>query len=112
MPNVFNTIKTNTDNIQEKGELNNFINGESWKSKLENFYNNDNVIPYYLHIDGTQINNALGTHKQKGEQTLVHYTFPTIPFEYASRLDNIFNAGLVESSLKKIMVIKNVCINL
>lgn len=100
-PNVFKKIMSNTKKIERKNKLNHYINGESWKSKLDNFSEDDIVIPYHLHIDDTQTNNSLGTHTTNGDQTCVYYTFPTIPNKYIARLDTIFTALLFESSLSK-----------
>lgn len=101
LPGVFNKIMLNTEKIKKDNKLNHYINGTSWKQKLSNFSKNDVVIPFHLHIDDTQTNNALGTHTTNGDQTCVYYTFPTIPNEYLSRLDTIFAAMLFESSLSK-----------
>lgn len=98
---VFKKVKENTDNIVNDGQLNHYINGTSWKAKRGNFGRDDLVIPFHLHIDDTQTNNSLGTHKENGIQTCVYYSFPTIPNEYLSRLDNIFTAMMFQSSLNK-----------
>ncbi|KAJ6642692.1 hypothetical protein Bhyg_07646, partial [Pseudolycoriella hygida] len=91
---VFATIMQNERKIRNENQLNHFINGSIWKSKLSAYNADQTVIPYYLYSDETQVNNALGTHCAKGLQSCVYYTFPTIPGKYASRLENIFVAML------------------
>lgn len=99
LPHVFEKLQSNTENIKKDGRLNHFINGKLWKSKLQHFSKDDVVIPYHLHIDDTQTNNPLGTHTTNGDQTCVYYSFPTMPNEYSSRLENIFTALVFESRL-------------
>lgn len=99
LPRVFEKLQSNTDSIKKNGSLNHFINGELWQSKLKHFGKDDVVIPYHLHIDDTQTNNALGTHTTNGDLTCVYYSFPTMPNEYSSRLENIFTAQVFESRL-------------
>lgn len=101
LPHVYEKFQSNVDNIKKEGKLNHFINGTLWKSKLEQFNKEDVVIPYHLHIDDTQTNNPLGTHTTNGDQTCVYYSFPTMPNEYNSRLENIFTALVFESSLSE-----------
>lgn len=99
LPHVFEKLQSNAESIIKEGKLNHFINGQLWKSKLEHFNEDDIVIPYHLHIDDTQTNNPLGTHTDNGDQTCVYYSFPTMPNEYNSRLENIFTALVFESRL-------------
>lgn len=99
LPYVYKKCRSNTDRIIGDGSLSHFINGKLWKSKLENFKKDDVVIPYHLHIDDTQTNNPLGCHTTNGDQTCVYYSFPTLPNEYSSRLENIFTALVFESRL-------------
>lgn len=99
LPHVYEKFQANTDSIKKEGKLNHFINGTLWKSKLQHFNKEDVVIPYHLFIDDTQTNNPLGTHTTNGDQTCAYYSFPTMPNEYNSRLENIFTALVFESSL-------------
>ncbi|KAG4071911.1 hypothetical protein HA402_006072, partial [Bradysia odoriphaga] len=94
MKNVFKTVMENTNNIANENCLNHFINGTLWKSKLSAFTAVQIVIPYHLYADETQINNALGTHCSPGLENCVYYSFPTIPAQFTSRLQNIFVAML------------------
>ncbi len=94
MPNVYNKVKTFMEDIENCGTICNFINGTLWKGKLKAYENTDIVIPYHLYFDQAQLNNALGTHCRLGQEMLGYYTFPCIPPEYNSRLENIFVAIL------------------
>lgn len=94
---VFKTLMNNTIKIKNENLLNHFINGKLWKLKLSAFKEDQIVIPYHLYSDDTQINGLLGTHCSPGKQSCVYYTFPTIPPQYASRLENIFVAMLLNA---------------
>lgn len=94
LPNVFEKIQRNTIKIQQQNKLSNFINGTLWKEKLQQYKNDDTVIPYFFYVDAAQINHPLGPHCVKGSEEFNYFSFPTIPTEYQSRLDNIFVAAL------------------
>ncbi|KAG4079223.1 hypothetical protein HA402_012659 [Bradysia odoriphaga] len=94
LPNVFEKIDSYTKEVRRQGKLNHFINGESWKAKLQAYDLNEHVIPIIIYFDGAQINNALGSHYKLGNEMFIYYSFPTIPPEYNSRLENIFVALL------------------
>lgn len=95
---VFKTLMDHVNKIKNENKLNHFINGGLWKSKLSNFRTDQIVIPFHLYNDETQTNNGLGTHCKPGLESCVYYTFPTIPPQYASRLENIFVAMLFSAS--------------
>lgn len=94
LPNVFEKVKSNTLNLQASNKRDHFINGNIWKEKLKQYKSEDTVIPFHFYGDGVQLNNPLGTHIKSGEQHFNYYTFPTVPNEYQSRLENIFVAQL------------------
>lgn len=91
----FATEASNDTNISH------FLNGSVWKGKLKSFKATDIVIPFHVHIDDTQVNNALGSHRSKGLETCCYYSFPSIPPQYCSRLENIFAAQLLPSDANK-----------
>lgn len=99
LPHVFNKIEAHTKELREGKRLNHFVNGKLWNKKLENFDDNQTVIPYFLYTDGVQINNSLGPHCTKGSLGMSYITFPTIPTEYQSRLENIFLASVCPGNL-------------
>lgn len=100
LPNVFKMTQNYAKEVSQKN-LGHFINGEIWKQKLKSFKKEDIVIPYHLHSDEVQINNALGAHRRSGLETCTYYSFPTVPPEYNSRLENIFVAQLFSSNTNK-----------
>lgn len=94
LPNVFEKIKSNTAKIQEGTKFDHFIKGRLWKEKIKNYKSDQLVIPFHFYGDGAQFNNPLGPHRKPGEQQLNYYSFPTMPAEYGSRLENIFVAQI------------------
>lgn len=100
LPNVFELTQKYANEVSQE-TMTHFINGKHWKKKLESYDENDIVIPYHLHTDDVQINNALGSHRVKGLETCTYYSFPTVPPEYNSRLENIFVAQLFPSNANK-----------
>ncbi len=94
LPKVFEKIEAHTNTILRERKLNHFINGNVWKKKMEGFSEGQTVIPYFLYVDGAQINNPLGPHCSDGLLDFNYITLPTIPTEYQARLDNIFVASI------------------
>lgn len=94
LPGVFQKICDNAANIRRNGKLNHFINGSLWKRKLQNYNEDQIVIPYHYYSDAAQLNHPLGPHCAKGQEDFQYFSFPTVPTEYQSRLENIFVAYL------------------
>ncbi len=98
LSDVFEKVRLNTFKLQQDFEkdkkLNHFINGKLWREKLKSYEPDQIVIPFHFYGDGVQINNPLGPHAKPGEQQCNYYTFPTVPSQYQSRLENIFVAQL------------------
>lgn len=95
---VFKTLMDHANKMKNDESISHFTNGSLWKSKLSSFTADQIVIPYHLYNDDTQINNALGTHCKPGLESCVYYNFPTIPPQYASRLNNIFVGMLLSAA--------------
>lgn len=106
LPNVFEKTQKFTEEVS-KQYLGHFINGKIWKKKLESFNKDDIVIPFHLHTDDVQTNNALGAHRRRGLETCTYYSFPTVPAEYNSQLENIFVAQIFSSNANK--KVGNIC---
>lgn len=98
LPGVYEKVMQNTVNLQSQPRYTHFINGDLWKEKLKSYDRSDVVIPFHLYTDGVQLNNALGTHTAAGSENLSYITFPTIPMQYQSRLENIFTAAFHSSA--------------
>lgn len=90
LPGVFKKMLDHAAKIKRNGKLNHFINGSVWKEKMKNFDPDQIVIPYHYYSDGAQMNHPLGPHTRKGAEDFHYYSFPTIPTEYQSKLENIF----------------------
>ncbi len=101
LPKVFELTQSYANEILKDTNRSHFINSETWQKKIKSFNSNDTVIPFHLFIDDTQVNNALGSHRSKGLETCTYYSFPTIPPQYSSRLENIFVAQLFSSGATK-----------
>lgn len=94
MKNVFKKVKLYTAKMQEGEKIDHFIKGRLWKEKMKNFRPDQVAIPFHFYGDGVEVNNPLGPHSKSGEQQFNYFSFPTIPAEYASRLENIFVAQI------------------
>lgn len=99
IPGVFEKIRKNTEEIDMQNNLSNFINGSLWKEKLKSYKKGDFVIPYHFYVDAAQLNHPLGPHCAKGAEEFNYYSFPTIPTQYQSRLENIFVASLFPGNI-------------
>lgn len=101
LPGVFEKTQQFATIVSKERDITHFLNASVWKDKLKAFKSTDTVIPFHLHIDDTQVNNALGSHRSKGLETCCYYSFPSIPPQYTSRLENIFAAQLFSSGANK-----------
>lgn len=101
LPGVFETTQKYSEEVSQSVNVCHFINGEVWKEKLKSYQPNETVIPFHLHMDETQINNALGSHRSVGLETCTYYSFPTVPPQFNSRLENIFVAQLCSADAYK-----------
>lgn len=101
LPHVLEKVRNNTIEIQQQNKLSNFITGTLWQEKLKHYKTDDIVIPYHFYVDAAQINHPLGPHCVKGSEEFNYYSFPTIPTEYQSRLENIFAAALFPGIVKR-----------
>lgn len=97
LPGVLQKIMDNTRSIQQSGKLNHFINGSLWKEKIKHF--GKTVIPFHLYSDGAQLNHQLGPHVREGSEDFHYYSFPTVPTQFQSRLENIFLCNLFPGTL-------------
>ncbi|XP_063382362.1 uncharacterized protein LOC134668830 isoform X1 [Cydia fagiglandana] len=101
LPSVFESTLTNMENLQSQTgkPLSNFIQGSLWKSKI--LGRSGIFIPYFLYFDDFETGNALGSHSGKQSIAATYLSFPTLPLEYLSLLENILVASLFNTSLKK-----------
>lgn len=97
LPNVLSFTIENIKNLENNLNIQNFINGELWQNKKLSYEKNDLIIPYFIFIDDFEVNNPLGSHRGTNKLTAVYYSFPVLPTEYLSSLENIFVAALFQS---------------
>lgn len=100
LPLVLEKTLSNMENLKKQNTISNFIHGNIWK-KITRCYENKIVIPYFLYIDGFEVNNPLSSHRGNQALTAIYYSFPTIPVQYLSKLENIFLALLFKSRDQK-----------
>lgn len=87
---MLNYIESSSINNEN---LNNFTSGELWRDKCNHFQNKI-VIPYYLHSDAFETNNALEANSNV-HNILNIYSFPS---DETSSLQNIFLAASIKSN--------------
>ena len=98
--------------LNNKTSFNNFINGKLWKKKCSSYNLNDKVIPYFIFINDFETNNPLGSHTGDRKLTAVYYSFPVIPQEYISQLENIFLLMLLNQKIAQYTVANDVCFSI
>lgn len=96
--NILQLTLENTERLSKcpTGSYENLINGEIWKRKIEHF-EGKLTIPFVLFFDDFCIDNPLGSHAKEQSVCGVYYTFPTIPKNQISKLNNIFVAGFFKT---------------
>ncbi|XP_055544191.1 uncharacterized protein LOC129729560 [Wyeomyia smithii] len=103
--NIFEQTIENQTRLEKSSVIANFINGSKWLQVKEK-YGNEIVIPVWLYGDEFEVNDSQSSHSNRHSVSGIYFSFPTIPETYASKLNNIFVAGM----LKKIDI-KDVGIN-
>lgn len=103
--NVFEQTINNQNQLENSSQIVNFVNGTTWQQVREK-YVNETVIPIWLYADEFEVNDSQSSHSNRHSVCGIYFSFPTIPKKYASKLNNIFVAGM----LKKVDI-KEVGIN-
>lgn len=101
MPNVLkNVVQFMREKEQETGAINNFLQGQLWKTIRSNYEDSEIIIPVILYGDDFEPDNGLsgnaGTNKQMG----IYYTFPVLPQYLLSSPFYVFDALLFPSRIK------------
>lgn len=94
IPNLLDLTLENSKKFLNSPVLQNFTNGELYKTKLLKYQYNL-VIPYVLYMDDFQINNPLGTHTFS--ICGCYISFPSMPQHLLSKLDYILTAAFIPS---------------
>ncbi|KAK3928612.1 3-phosphoshikimate 1-carboxyvinyltransferase [Frankliniella fusca] len=100
MPNVFNQVQSYVNFLEcetKEGVLSNFMQGVSWSKQKEDFAGKL-VLPVFFHFDDVEVGNALGSHSNIHKLGALYASFPFLPPEFQSTLENIFLVLLFHSS--------------
>lgn len=68
----------------------NLVHGRLWRKIIKTFPNNQIVFPLIIYFDDFEPLNPLGSHATCYKIGAVYFSLPTIPPEFASRLENVF----------------------
>jgi len=101
IPNILNTVLCNMEKLQNNECLRNVINGERWKSIIENYPENSIIIPFDLYTDDFETGNALGSNSGAHKIAGYYISFPTFPSHLVLSTKYIFEALLYETKLKR-----------
>lgn len=101
LPHILEKTLSNIEKLERKTTICNFVNGKIWK-KIREKYGDKHIIPFHVYMDGFEVNNPLSSHRGFHSIVGVYYSFPTLPVEYSSKLENLFIAMLFKSKDQKI----------
>lgn len=97
LPNVYNSICKFIDSCyKQNSKIKSILQTDLWQD-IRRKYEDKTVFPVSLYFDDYEINNPLGTHRGKNKLGAVYYRLNCIPYEYASKLENIFLAQIHNS---------------
>lgn len=90
LPNMYEKTVSYIQSLidEDPDVISNFMQGNYWRNKLENFSNN-HLLPIFLYFDDFENNNPLGTHAGISNCGGVYIILPGLPPEFASKLENI-----------------------
>lgn len=102
---LFDKTKSNMDYLKSESKvLMNFIQGELWKSQLQNFHTKvENIIifPLICYFDDLELGNALGSHSGINSIGAVYTWIPCLPPWFASKLDSIIFSDIFHTIDRK-----------
>lgn len=102
---VLEQTLNNQARLENSSSIDNFVNGLLWR-KIKQKYASDITIPVWIYADEFEINDSQSSHNNRHSVCGIYFNFPSIPAEYAAKLNNILVAGM----LKKVDI-KDVGIN-
>ena len=97
LPCVLDEIIKYQDKLKNTDKLINIMNGELWKEISSKFDTNKIVIPFFLFTDDFVIDHHLSFRAQKTAICGFYITFPTLPPQYRSKIENILVAAAIKS---------------
>jgi len=102
LPGVFDTVSSYVEMLErEENVLSNFVQGELWRKKKRDWYQDKTVFPLGIYHDDFSVNNPLGTHATVQTLGGTYVTLMCLPPEFRSTVDNIFLAMLFHSADRK-----------
>lgn len=111
MNNILSSILNHIDKCKASESISSIFQGEVWK-KIEARYEGKMVFPLLLYFDDVEINNPLDSRANKHKLGAVYFSLSCIPYEFSSKLDNLFLAQLHNSSDHKMAGNKKVFQNI
>lgn len=87
--------------LQENNIIENFIQGDLWRKKVEHYFHDKIVFSLFIYYDNFEVNNALGTHIGIQKLGAMYYSVVHVacfPSQVNSLLKNIYLAMLFHSS--------------
>lgn len=97
IPGVFKTVESYHNKLEQSVAakdnnncMTHLLHGSLWQKVRKEFPNNQIVFPLTLYFDDFEALNPLGSHAGCYKIGSVYFSLPSVPPEYASRLENIF----------------------
>lgn len=94
---LVDTLQYMKDLDNDEAKIQNFIQGNYWKSRRR-VHSGKNVVPLFLFFDDYETSNALGSHSGIHKLGAVYISLPSLPPWRCSTLSNIFLTLLLHSS--------------
>lgn len=108
MPGFFGNVKSYISLLETEQSCSNFMQCTLWKDKLKTFKHCDTVLPIFIYYDDYETCNPLGSHAGVHKLGAVYASFPFLPPQFRSTLDNIILISLFHSDDRKEFGNKNV----
>lgn len=90
IPEVLSKTSKYIENLSKSVSIiSNFIQGEFWRKKSQNF-GNKLIMPIFLYYDDYETNDPLSSHAGVSKCGAVYISIPLLPPEMVSKKENIF----------------------
>ncbi|KAG5672923.1 hypothetical protein PVAND_003011 [Polypedilum vanderplanki] len=100
LPGIFNAIQHNIHEIEKSSDVQNFIQGKTWRGVLKNFKKDEIVLPLLLYYDEFEPDNPLSANAGNNKVCGFYFTIPVIPQYLLSSSDYIFVTQICLSRIK------------
>lgn len=108
LPGLLDTVNNYIVSLKTEQSCSNFMQCDLWKDKLKIFKACDTVLPIFIYYDDYETCNPLGSHSGIYKLGAVYASFPFLPPQFRSTLDNIMLVSLFHSDDRKNFGNKNV----